>query len=122
MSPLLLKGLSALTAVSLVLVAAASLVPIPIRIWVQGMILVASLEGLAGFWSLYIALSKSNKVFYTVFAGGMFVRLVMVGLAAAVLMHWAPSVTWPLLALVGTFFVLSMVQLPFLIRKPVWIS
>lgn len=86
------------------------------RIWVQAMVGLAAFESVAGFVALSVAMRRSNKVFFSVFGGGLLMRLILLGLAAYVLQRWSSSVTLPLLALVLVYFISSLIQLPFLAR------
>ena len=74
----------------------------------------ATFEALAMFALLRWALTRPVKIFYSIFAGGTLLRLASL-LAVALLLnslHIAPAA--PLLALVFTYFVYSLIQIPFL--------
>src|SRR5262245_39714316 len=105
-------GLSTLFAVSLLLLAAAYALQLPraafwILIWVGA-------ESLMAFYGLAWSLNRSNRTFLSIFFGGTLLRLVSIGIAAALLVTWQIPPAIPLLSLVTGYFVLSMVQLPFI--------
>jgi len=74
-------------------------------------------ESLLAFYGLSWSLSRSNRAFFSVFAGGSLFRLATIGIAAWWLTaaHIPPAV--PLLSLVAAYFFLSLVQIPFLTHE-----
>lgn len=107
-------GLSALAFTSLLLISLAALfrsaIPGP-TLWV---LVWAGSESLLAFFGLSWSLSRSNRVFFSMFAGGTLLRLVSIGVAAYVLSVLKAPPTIPLLSLVLAYFLLSIVQMPFL--------
>jgi hypothetical protein len=107
-------GLSALTLTTLLLIGCSWLLPFDhskVLFWV---LFWAGLESVLAYSGLNWSLSKSNKVFFSFFAGGSLLRLLSIGVTswALTVSHVSPTV--PLLALVLSYFLLSLIQLPFL--------
>jgi hypothetical protein len=80
-------------------------------LWVIGF---AGLESLIAFSGLRWSLSRSSKSFLITFFGGMLVRLASLGIVTLILAKLQISPTAPLLGLVGAYFLLSLIQMPFL--------
>ncbi len=87
------------------------------RFWVQVMVGLAAFEGVSGFLALSLAMRRSNRLFFSIFGGGILIRLILLALAAWVLHRWSSFVTLPLLSLVLVSFLASLIQLPFLMEK-----
>ena len=79
-------------------------------VWV---IVWAGAESLAAFYGLNWAMTRSNRVFFSLFGGGVLLRLVSIGVVAYLTHLFNVSPTIPLLSLVFAYFLLSIVQLPF---------
>lgn len=107
-----LLGLSALLTASFLLLGCSVFFKLPAAAaWV---LVWAGFESVAAFLGVTWGLERSNKIFLSLFFGGMLLRLVSIGVAAAVLVQLQISPAVPLLTLVGGYFLLSLVQLPFL--------
>lgn len=107
------QGLSALLAISIVLMGLVhGMAPGAPRavLWVLGW---ACLESLGAFYSVTWALRRPDKVFYPVFFGGVFLRLLSIGIVAHLLNACRAPLAAPLLTLALGYFLLSLVQLPF---------
>ena len=109
----LILGLSALTVSSLALIVVSFLIRSLSSAAVLWVLVWAGVESLLGFYSLSWGLKKSNKLFFSVFAGGSLLRLVSIGFVAGLMCWLRVSPTLPLLSLVFAYFFLSLVQLPF---------
>lgn len=108
-----IQGLSVLALSSAGLLIAGTFMPAPVRepvLWVFGW---AGLESLAAFFALTWGIERSNKAFYASYIGGALLRLASLGIAAACFWTLKIPPAIPLLSLVGAYFLLSMVQLPF---------
>ena len=110
----LIPGLSALAATTLLLLGISWLFQSQIPGATFWVLIWAGAEGLLAFSGLRWSLGRSNTAFFSMFAGGSLLRLVSIGVAAWILTvaHVAPTV--PLLSLVLAYFLLSLVQIPFL--------
>ncbi len=71
------------------------------------------LEGMAAYWALTWALSKSNALFFSVFVGDAFLKLMALGGLTAWLLARHLPYTQPLVALAVSFVVVSLIQVPF---------
>ena len=80
------------------------------------MILSAGLQSVAAFSALLWALSKSDRVFFSIFVGDALLRLAILGIALYWLFSRHMDYTWPLLSLGFSYLVLSLVQVPFFYR------
>ena len=74
----------------------------------------AAIESLAAFYGLSWSLQRSNKAFFSMFAGGSMLRLVSIGVVAWLMTTLQIPPALPLLSLVFAYFLLSLVQFPFL--------
>jgi hypothetical protein len=110
-------GISAIAFVTLVAFAASLLINSPHRMWIQGMIALAGIESMAGFLTLYWAMRRSERLFFSAFGGGMFFRLLALAAAAVLLYKASVPIVYPLLALVMVSMVGQLIQIPFLERK-----
>jgi hypothetical protein len=82
--------------------------------WLLGWTGVQSMAAFGGFaWSM----SRSSKVFYSIFVGDALLRLVVLAVTVVVLYRTKTSFTFPLLSLAMGYLVLSLVQIPFLHRS-----
>ncbi len=105
-------GLSSLLAASLLLLGIAFLWDLPrAAAWV---LVWAGVESLLAFYGVSWGLERSNQIFLSIFFGGMLLRLVSIGVVAALLTLWSIPPVIPLVSLVAGYFILSMVQIPFL--------
>ncbi|OGR89533.1 MAG: hypothetical protein A2992_03785 [Elusimicrobia bacterium RIFCSPLOWO2_01_FULL_59_12] len=107
-------GLSLLTFTSLLLIALAVLWGPAVSAATVWALVWAGSESLLAFFSLSWSLGRSNRVFLSMFAGGALVRLISIGVATYVLTALKMSPTVPLLSLVFAYFLLSLLQMPFL--------
>ena len=80
------------------------------------MVLSAGLQSVAAFSALLWALSKSDRVFFSVFVGDALLRLAVLGIALYWLCSRHMDYTGPLLSLGFSYLVLSLVQVPFFYR------
>ena len=74
----------------------------------------AGAESLLSFYGLSWSLERSNKEFFSIFGGGFLVRLISLGVLAYVVASMRVSPALPLLTLAAAYFLLSLVQLPFI--------
>jgi hypothetical protein len=111
------KGLSLLVFLAATLFVLAGFGPSSDRAWMQRMAGAAGTESVLGFLLISGALERSDRFFYSVFAGEILVRLLLLGLFAALFNRLSVSAAAPLLTLVFTFFVCSLAQMPFLSRS-----
>lgn len=122
MTKLQRNGLSSLSLATVLFLLPVSLTHRADRHWIEAMIVLAGLESMGSFWTLSTAMRGSSRLFYRVFGGGFLVRLLLLGVVAAVLHRWAPSLAAPLVAFVLAYFAGLLVQIPFFLRIPEWIS
>ena len=110
-----IQGFSALVACTLLLLFLARLTHLassPIVLWV---LVWAGMESLMSFYGISWGLERSNRVFFSIFGGGFIVRLVSLGVLAYTSIQLSISPTLPLLSLAAAYFILSIVQLPFIV-------
>ena len=72
------------------------------------------MEGLLSFYGISWGLERSNRTFYSIFGGGFLLRLISLGVLAYVVVSMRLSPTLPFLTLAAAYFILSLVQLPFI--------
>jgi hypothetical protein len=109
-----IQGLSALAATSLALIGIGWLAGLGVpgaTLWV---LVWAGCESLLAFYSLSWSMPRSNRAFFSLFVGGALFRLISLGVAAWILIAAKISPAIPLLSLAAAYFILSIVQLPFL--------
>jgi hypothetical protein len=112
-----LQGLSAIIAGSLLLVLVSWKAGLGVpgaTLWV---LLWAGFESVIAFCSLSWSLPRSNRAFFSFFVGGSLFRLLSLGVVAWILVAVKAPPAVPLLALVCAYFLLSLVQLPFLTHE-----
>jgi hypothetical protein len=105
-------GMAALVLLCAIFFGAASFFPMPVRAWERAAVLIAGAEGIAVFLMNSRAVGRSVQSFFIAFAGGMFMRLLLLGgfAFAAIRAGFPPAL--PLLSLVFLFLVLNLVQFP----------
>ncbi|MFA5975040.1 MAG: hypothetical protein WC859_02625 [Elusimicrobiota bacterium] len=82
--------------------------------WLLGWTGVQSMAAFSGFvWSM----TRSSKIFYSIFVGDALLRLVVLAVAVGVLYQTRTPFTFPLLSLAMGYLVLSLIQIPFLHRS-----
>ena len=74
-------------------------------------------ESLISFYGLNWGIGRSNRAFFTLFVGGSLIRLVSLGVVAYIVTVLGVPPAAPLLSLVLAYFILSLVQLPFLTHE-----
>jgi len=74
------------------------------------------LEGAVAIWALKWALPKSDRAFFSVFAGDAFLRLTALGLVTGWLLYRHLPFVVPLLTMGSGYLVMSMLQIPFLYK------
>ena len=116
-----IKGISALAVTTAILLWISSLLATSTPISVT-MIVGAGVQSTAAFWALLWALSKSDRVFFSVFVGDALLRLVVLGFAVCWVYWKHVDYTAPLLAFGFSTLILSFVQIPFFYRARAWIS
>jgi hypothetical protein len=109
-----LQGASAVGTTVLALWYGAAL--LPEATWTQRMVLVAGVEAVLGFLALGWSLTSTNSLFVRTFGIYLIVRLLIVFAAVAVLNVVGVAIAAPLTALAFTYFVTSLVQIPFFMR------
>lgn len=117
-----IQGFSALLLMTTALLLLTYFVHHADHLWIQGMILLAGLECLVGFLMISWAIRGSDRLFYSVYVGGVLARLILLGAAAYVLERFAVPLAAPLLTLVLTYFLASLLQVPFFLKLNLWIS
>ena len=108
-----IQGLSVLALAAFLLFALARAFYPLIPAATQGVLVWAGLESLAAFCLLSGAMHRSNRAFYSIFAGGSLTRLLSLGVIAWRLDSHGASPVIPLLALVMAYFLFSLIQIPF---------
>ena len=76
----------------------------------------AGVQSLAAYFALKWAVSKSNRVFFSIFVGDALLRLACLGVAVALLWVNHVGFTAPLLSLAFAYLLFSLVQVPFFYR------
>jgi hypothetical protein len=111
-----IQGISALAASTAVLLWISLLLNKTSSSMSSALVLTAGIQSVAAFWVLLSALSKSNRVFFSVFVGDALLRLAVLGVALAWIGSRHADYTAPLLSLGFSYLVLSLVQVPFFCR------
>lgn len=110
-----IKGLSVLGFLTATSFAASSLMKHPVS-WLPWIILAVGLQSMAAFWALLWALPKSNRAFFSVFAGDALLRSAGLGIATYWLLSNRLPPAPPLLTLAFSYLLFSLVQIPFFCR------
>ena len=116
----LVKGLGTLVGMTAVLLVGATFYQSTVRQPTEWVLAWAGLESIVVFSLLYWALDRPVNVFYGIFVGGTLMRLASLMLVGLVLHAAGITPTVPLLTLVFSYFILSLLQIPFLGQTP-WI-
>jgi hypothetical protein len=109
-----LLGLSSVAATSLLLLVLSRLLPLKHSQIVFWILVWAGIESVISFTGVSWSLKHSNRVFYSWFFGGSLVRLMSLGGAAWVVTALRIPPAVPLLSLTAAYFLLTLVQLPFI--------
>jgi hypothetical protein len=107
-------GLSAILSSTILLVFITRAVAPKFSFLTQWILVWAAFESTLNFYGLNWGLGRSNRAFFSVFAGGSLVRLISLGVLTYILVALRISPAVPLLSLVAAYFILSIVQLPFI--------
>jgi hypothetical protein len=108
-----IKGLSAITGVTLFLLWLASLINKPFHPVVDGLLIATGLQTMVAFVGLGWALHRTDYSFYSIFVGDALLRLAGLGLMTYWLWSSHLPYTGPLLSLGVAYFLLPLVQIPF---------
>lgn len=116
MKPVQVRGLIALGGVAATLWAVSFLISALRATPAPWIILGASLHSMLAFWAFTWAVSRSNRAFFSMFAGDAVLRLAALGLLTVLILQagWPPVA--PLLSLAAVYAVMSLAQIPFLMR------
>jgi hypothetical protein len=85
-----------------------------------GLVALAGFQCLVGFWAITWAVQRSDKMFFSIFAGDALMRLVTILLTAWLLHQKQSPLTIPLLSLSGVYLLMSLIQIPFLNKAASW--